>query len=258
METKNVKSLGKMVGVLDCFSTTERSLSVSEIAERTGLPRSTAHRSILALKEVGFLEQERSRDQYRLGMRLFQLGATVLNNLDLQRKARPFCETLNSLTSESVHLCVFDGERMVFVERATGGPTGDQNDTIVMEISPCYCTGVGKATLAFQPQPIIDRVIAAGQDRFTAHTLVEPEALRRELEEIRACGYALDREEHKLNVRCVAAPIRNSAGRVIASVSSSGPAKRMSEERQHELAPYVVSHAEAISKQLGWVPPEQA
>lgn len=253
METKNVKTLGKMVSVLDCFSTTERTLSVSEIAERTGLPRSTAHRSILALKEVGFLEQDRARDAYRLGLRLFQLGATVLNNLDLQRKARPICEALSSLSSESVHLCVFDGERMVFVERAVGGPTGEQNDTIVMEISPCYCTGVGKATLAFQPEPIINRVIAAGQDRFTPHTIVEPSALLEELAGIRERGYALDREEHKINVRCVAAPIRNSSNRVIAALSASGPARRMPEERQLQLAPYVIGHAEAISKRLGWV-----
>ena len=254
METKNVKTLGKLVGVLECFSTTERTLTVTEIAERTGLPRSTAHRSILALKEVGFLEQERARDEYRLGIRLFQFGATVLSNMDLQRKARPYCEALSSLTSESVHLCVFDGERMVFVERATGGPTGDQNDMIVMEISPCYCTGVGKATLAFQDEATINRVISAGQDRFTPHTIVDPDDLRRDLADIRERGYALDCEEHKINVRCVSAPIRNSAGSVFAAISASGPARRMTEANQHRLAPYVVSHAEAISRKLGWVP----
>ncbi|MEZ5845703.1 MAG: IclR family transcriptional regulator [Geminicoccaceae bacterium] len=253
-ETKNIKSLGKLVSVLDCFSTTDRSLTVSKIAERAELPRSTAHRAILALKEVGFLEQDHTRDEYRLGLRLFQLGATVLNNMDLQRVAHPFVEALSALTGEGVHLCVFDGERMVFVERSTGGPTGPQNATITMEISPCYCTGVGKAALAFQSKADIDRVIAAGLMPFTRTTITDPARLHGELDQIRARGYALDLEEHKANVHCVAAPIRNSSGRVFAAVSASGSKKRLTEEALHNFAPYVVSHADAISRRLGYTP----
>ena len=254
IETKSIKTLGKLVGILDCFSTTDRSLTVSEIAARAGLPRSTAHRSILALKEVGFLEQDRTREEYRLGLRLFQLGTTVLNSMDLQREARPFVEALSSLTNESVHLCVFDGERMVFVERSSGGPTGAQNDTITMEISPCYCTGVGKATLAFQNEAVVEKVIAAGLIGYTPHTITDPDRLWAELETIRNQGFSMDREEHKSNVRCVAAPIRNVSGRVFAAVSASGPNRRMDDETLIQLAPYVMSHADAISRRLGYFP----
>jgi DNA-binding IclR family transcriptional regulator len=252
VETKSIKTLGKLIGVLDCFSTTDRSLTVSEIAKRSGLPRSTAHRAILALKEVGFLEQDRAREEYRLGLRLFQLGATVLNSMDLQRVARPFVEALSSMTNESVHLCVFDGERMVFVERSARESSGSPNDTITMEISPCFCTGVGKAALAFQPEPVIERVIASGLIAYTPHTITSHEGLRAELAEIRSRGYALDCEEHRIDVRCVAAPIRNSSGRVFAAVSASGPARRMTLENQHQLAPYVIGHADAISRRLGF------
>jgi DNA-binding IclR family transcriptional regulator len=257
IETKNIKTLGKLVGVLDCFSTTDRSLTVSEIADRLGLPRSTAHRSILALKEVGFLEQDQTRDEYRLGMRLFQFGTTVLHNMDLQREARPFVEALSSLTGGNVHLCVFDGERMVFVERSNGGPTGAQNDTITMEISPCYCTGVGKATLAFQPEPVIEKVITAGLTPYTPHSISNADQLRTELAEIRARGFAYDLEEHKVNVRCVAAPIRNTAGKVFAAVSASGPARLMTDETLARFAPYVVGHADAISRRLGHIPSQK-
>ena len=123
METKNIKSTGKLMSVLECFSTRDRLLTVTEIAARTGLPRSTAHRAILSLKEIGFLDQDASREAYRLGLKLFQLGVTVLHNMDLQTEARPLVESLGSLVGETVHLCVFDGERMVFVERAAGGRT---------------------------------------------------------------------------------------------------------------------------------------
>ena len=253
VETKSIKTLGKLIDVLDCFSTTDRSLSVSDIARRSSLPRSTAHRAIMALKEVGFLEQDRAREEYRLGLRLFQLGTTVLNSMDLQRVARPFVEALSTLARASVHLCVFDGERMVFVERSLGDPSGPSNDTITMEISPCFCTSVGKAALAFQPDAIIEKVIASGLIAYTPSTMTRPDQLRAELGAIRARGYALDREEHRINIRCVGAPISNSAGRVLAAVSASGPAHRMTEEMQHMLAPYVVGHADAISRRLGSV-----
>jgi DNA-binding IclR family transcriptional regulator len=251
--TKNIKTVGKLVSVLECFSTSDRALSAVEIARRIGLPRSTAHRSILALKEIGFLEQDQSRDKYRLGLKLFQLGITMLHNMDLQREARPFVEALNSLTGESIHLCVFDGERMVRVESARGGSTGPHNATITMELSPCYCTGVGKATLAFQPDMTVEKVINSGLTAFTPNTIVDAAELRRELARIRQQGHAFDRGEHVVNVRCVAAPIRNIAARVIGAISVSGPADRMSDERLEKLVPYVMSHAEAISRRLGFV-----
>ena len=142
---------------------------------------------------------------------------------------------------------------MVFVERSLGDPSGPSNDTITMEISPCFCTSVGKAALAFQPDAIIEKVIASGLIAYTPSTMTRPDQLRAELGAIRARGYALDREEHRINIRCVGAPISNSAGRVFAAVSASGPAHRMTEEMQHMLAPYVVGHADAISRRLGSV-----
>lgn len=254
IETKNIKTVGKLLSVLECFSTEDRRLSVMEIAHRTGLPRSTAHRAILALKEVGFLDQDRMRDQYRLGLKLFQLGSIVLHNMDLQREAWPFVEALSSLAQETVHLCVFDGERMVFVESAKGGLTGLNNSTITMEISPCYCTGVGKATLAYQPDHVIEKVIGLGLKPMSPNTLTDPDALRADLAAIRGRGYSIDHGEHEINVHCVAAPIRNVSGQVFAAMSVSGPAERMPVERLHQLAPFVIAHADSVSRRLGCQP----
>ena len=253
VETKSIKSTGKLMSVLECFSTRERLLTVTEIAARTGLPRSTAHRAILSLKEIGFLDQDGSREAYRLGLKLFQLGVTVLHNMDLQSEARPLVESLGSLVGETVHLCVFDGERMVFVERVAGGRTGATNATITMELTPCYCTGVGKATLAFQDEATVRKVMGAGLPRFTPNTLTDPAALAAELAAIRSRGYAFDLGEHKIDVHCVAAPIRASNGRVIGAISISGEAGRLPTARLDRIAPYVMSHAAAISRRLGHV-----
>ncbi len=253
---QNVKSLLKMIAVLDCFSSTDRELSVLQIAQRTGLPRTTVHRLVDSLRTVGFLEQEASRERYRLGLKLFELGSAAITNLPLYREAGPFVDTLAKLSGEIVHLCVFDGTGMVFVEQATD-KARPNNVITTMEGSPCHCTGVGKAALAFQPSAVIDRVIGLGLKPFTRNTIVDPERLRAELAEIRARGYAIDDCEHEPDVRCVAAPIRNSTGRVIAAISVSGNTRRITYERIPELAELVTSHAQLVSVQLGYHPPRE-
>lgn len=252
-----VKSFQKILTILDCFSAVDRSLSVSEIVARSGLPRSTAHRLVLSLREIGLLDQDGARHEYRLGLKLFELGNSVLFNMDIHRESRVIVELLSQVAGETVHLCVFDGWRMVFVDRQVGGRSGPNNSTIVMEASPCHCTGVGKAALAFQSEQVIERIIRLGLPAYTRNTITDPQALRAELAAIRARGYSLDRGEVETGVRCVAAPVRNGAGRVIAAISATGPDRRMPEERLHALAPKVVEHAALLSRRLGHAPPAQ-
>ena len=251
---QSVKSLFKMLVVLEAFSATEPELSVVEIARRTGLPRTTVHRIVDSLRSVGFLEQDASRDRYRLGLKLFELGGSALMNLPLYREAPPFVDTLAKLSGEDVHLCIFDGAQMVFVNRRSQIAPRPHNTVITMEASPCHSTGVGKAALAFQSDVVIDRVIRAGLPRFTPNTIVEPKRLKAELAAIRTRGYSIDDCEHEPELRCVGAPIRNSAGRVFAAVSASGPTKRVTSDRVPELARIVMTHAELLSIRLGYEP----
>ncbi|HWX48356.1 MAG TPA: IclR family transcriptional regulator [Roseomonas sp.] len=243
-----------MLEVLECFSAVDRELSVVEIARRTGMPRTTVHRIVDSLRSVGLVEQEASRERYRLGIKLFQLGNTALMNLPLYREAPPFVDTLAKLSGEVVHLCVFDGSEMVFVERSERSARPN-NAIVTMEASPAHSTGVGKATLAFQDEIVIERILRQGLKRFTARTLVDPDRLRAELAQIRARGYAVDDCEHEPDLRCVAAPIRNSAGKVFAGISVSGPCRRIPLERVEELAKLVIAHADIISVRLGHTPP---
>ena len=251
---QSVKSLFKMLEVLEAFSSTEPELSVVEIARRTGLPRTTVHRIVDSLRSVGFLEQDASRDRYRLGLKLFELGGSALMNLPLYREAPPFVDTLAKLSGEDVHLCIFDGAQMVFVNRRSQIAPRPHNTVITMEASPCHSTGVGKAALAFQSDVVIDRVIRAGLPRFTPNTIVEPKRLKAELAAIRTRGYSIDDCEHEPELRCVGAPIRNSAGRVFAAISASGPTKRITSDRVPELARIVMTHAELLSIRLGYEP----
>jgi len=243
-----LKSLGKIVRILECFSTTDRKLTVAEICDRTGYPRSTTHRLLASLKDVGLLDQDRQRDRYRLGLRLFELGNIVLANMDLHREARPYVEQLGRLTGEVVHLAVFDGRQAIVIHRSN--PSDGSTPLTFIESAPVHCTSVGKAILAFQPATAIDKLIAAGLRRFTEATITDGDVLRAELARTRERGYAVDEGEHQPGLRCCGAPIRNQDGRVFAAVSISGPSWKIPSSETEALARIVVHTANSISANL--------
>lgn len=245
---ERLKSLTKVSRILDCFTTSRRVLSLAEICTRTGYPRSTTHRLLAAMREVGFVEQDRERDAYRLGLRLFELGNTALANLDLHREGRPIVDALHRLTGHAVHLAVFDGLRAVVIER-TEAMAGLARTMV--ENSPAHCTSVGKAILAHQPSGTVARVIQAGLERFTEDTLTEADTLAAELERTRVRGFAIDDGEHQPGLRCVGAPIRNQSGTVFAAISVSAPARDLPMSETGNLGRVVVYHADQISQRLG-------
>jgi DNA-binding IclR family transcriptional regulator len=247
---EGLKSLHKIDRILGCFDLNRRMLTLSEICEATGFPRSTTHRLCASMREIGFLEQENERDAYRLGLRLFELGSTYLANHELHREGSVIVEALHKLTGRTVHLAVFDGLRAVVIQHAETG--GDRRvPSSFVENAPAYCTSVGKAILAHQDAATLDRVIAAGLERLTETTLVTPEALRADLAATRARGYAVDNGEHQPSLRCVGAPIRNASGRIFAAISVSAPSWELKAEEVEEIGTVVAFHANLISQRLG-------
>ena len=246
-----VKSLTKIVRILDAFSPRDRVLSLGEICRRLGYPKSTTHRLLASLRRAGLLDQDAEGEPYRLGLKLFELGSIVLANMDLHREARPFVETLARLSGQAVHLAAFDGRNAVVIQRAEAQPDNALPASFI-ETAPVHCTGVGKAILAFQPEPVIARILAAGLPRHTDATLTDPAALRAALAGIRAAGHAQDDGEHQPGLRCLAAPIRDRAGRVIAAISASGPAWRLPSTDSAALARIVMHAADGISAALGY------
>jgi DNA-binding IclR family transcriptional regulator len=248
---EGLKSLGKVVRVLNCFSTRDRSLTLGEISQRTGLPKATAHRLVASLREVGMLEQDRERDGYRLGLKLFELGNIVLANLDLHREARPFVEQLTRVSGHSVHLAVFDGRQAVVIHRADPHPEG--SPVAFIESAPAHCTSVGKAILAFQPEETVQRLAALGAlVRYTDSTITDPAALATHLAETRERGWSLDEGEHQPGLRCAGAPIRDVTGRVFAAISVSAPVRELPSARLPGAVKLVRHAAAGISAALGW------
>ncbi len=249
----NLKSLVKVVRILESFSTFDRALSLGEICQKAGFPKSTTHRLIASMRDVGLLDQDREGERYRLGLKLFELGNMVLANMDLHREARPFVDALSRVSGQVVHLAVFDGRQAVVIHRSDPGPELG-NAVNFIETAPVHCTSVGKAILAHQTPAVADRVIAGGLPRFTDATVVDEAVLRAALAAIRQQGYAVDDGEHQPGVRCIGAPIRDQGGRVFAAISISGPAWRLPVGEVESLSKIVIHHAGAISLCLGYRP----
>ncbi|WP_058962277.1 IclR family transcriptional regulator [Type-E symbiont of Plautia stali] len=253
----SIKSLTKVLQILECFSQRDANLTPAEIAARTGLPRATTHRLVSSLRDIGLLEQNGKRETYKLGMKLFQLGNLVIQNLDLDSHARPYAAQLQLITGESTHMCIFDGAQMAFVERQEMTSTGNTTITRI-EAALVHCTSVGKAFLAWQSPRLIRKIIADSLPQRTAYTITDGEALEAELARIRERGYALDLQENELNVHCIGAPVRAANGQVFAAISVSGAAERLPLARLEGLSGLVMEMANKISLELGWTPSRPA
>jgi DNA-binding IclR family transcriptional regulator len=150
-----------------------------------------------------------------------------------------------------VHLAVFGGEKAVVIHREEPAP-GGYTPLSLLENAPVHCTSIGKAILAFQPDAVVERIIANGLTRYTDATITDPGRLLDQLAEVRARGYAVDNGEHQPGLRCIGAPIRDQFGRVFASISASASALQSPAEREAGIAQMVIYHADQISQRLGY------
>jgi IclR family acetate operon transcriptional repressor len=243
-EQENTSVLGRAFCLLDAFVPDGREMGLSELAQRTKLAKATVHRLANQLIELGVLE--RSGQRYRPGLHLFELGAMATRQRRLRDVALPFMEDLYEATHETVHLGVVDRTEVVYLEKIVG-PRGSPVATHVGTRKPLYCTGIGKAILAFGDPLLLEAVCSQSMERRTPYTLATRSSLAEELEQIRKEGVAYDREEYNLGTACVAAPIADRDGQVIAAISLTGPTGRFIPSRY---APAVRTAALALSRAL--------
>lgn len=229
--------LGRVDSIIGAFDGADRALTLHELTERTGLPKSTVHRMADQLVELDWLERDVSG--YRIGMRLFEIGGLASRRSRLSDLAYPHLHALSVATGLAVQMAILDGTDVVYLERIP--MRGFALPTRQGGRQPAYCTGLGKAMLAFDEEAT-EEVLAQDLPGRTSRTLTSPSALRIELEQIAATGLAFDHQESYEGLACVAAPLRGS-GRAIAAVSVSGPVARID---LHAVAPLVRDTATAI------------
>lgn len=232
---------GKVMAILEAFAPGGVRLTLTEVCRRAGLPLATGHRLVRELTGGGFLERLPD-GSYRIGMRLWRIGAQASAATGLRELALPHMEELYEATRENVQLAVVSGDKALYLERLRG-PRSVPIVTRVAAELPLHSTGVGQVLLAFAPEEFAERILRAGLPRHTPYTITDPDRMRACLAEIRRAGYAVTREEMTLGSWSVAAPVRDAAGGVLAALSLV--TRRNADLRR--LVPAVVTAADALS-----------
>ncbi len=239
----------KVAAILMAFSFDDPELDLREISRRVELNKSTTCRILRKLMQYRFIEQDPATGLYRLGIRLFELGNLVADNLKLGEVARPYLEALTERVGETSHFAILSGDRIVHLVRIESQQAIRVVPSRLGERYPFHCLSVGKAIVAFLSEEEREALLARAEfEKFTDRTITSRAAFEEELEEIRRCGYALDNEEFIEGIRCIGAPVRGYKGRVIGGISVAGPAMRLTSERIAELIPFVVETAAEISR----------
>lgn len=229
----------------------EGDLRLVDLAARLDDHKSNVQRLLVTLQRHGFVRQDEQSKRYALGLRVLHLASATLANMDLRDAARETMRRLGDLTGETIHLGLYDEPHVVYIDKIESTFPIRMYSRIGAR-AECYCTGVGKAILAFLEEYQLERYLnIVDFTRFTPRTITNAGGLREELTHIRGGGYALDEQEHEEGVRCVAAPIIGFGGEVAGAVSVTAPAFRKSEKDIRNLAPTVLEAADRISANLG-------
>jgi DNA-binding IclR family transcriptional regulator len=235
----------RVLQVFAAFSAERPELTLTEISRRTGLPLTTAHRLVGELAEWGALERA-GDGRYRVGLRLWEVGALAPRGLGLRETAMPFLEDLYEVTRQNVQLAVLDGDEVVYLERLSGRGAVHVLTRVGGRL-PLHATGVGHVLLAFARPELQEQVLAGPLKRYTARTLCDPEDLRRALAEVRRSGVAVTAGHIELVATSVAAPVRGPRDDVVAALSVVVPT---ADSDAMAYVPVVRAAAMGISRRL--------
>jgi DNA-binding IclR family transcriptional regulator len=237
--------LARALQILGAFSPDRPAMTLSELARQTGLPVSTVHRMLAGLVEWGALE--RGDDGcYRIGLRLWEVGALAPRGQGLRERALPFLEDLSQITRENVQLAVREGTELVFVERIAGSGAVPVLTRVGGRFA-LTATGVGLVLLAHAPLEVQEEVLTGPVPSYTPLTVTDPGQLRRMLADVRTSGFAVSDRQVTMDALSVAAPVHDARGAVVAAVSL---VVRHGTAAPHALAPLLRTSARAISRAL--------
>jgi DNA-binding IclR family transcriptional regulator len=249
--TAGVQSVRRAVTILETLADSRNELGVTELGRRLGVHKATASRLVATLAEQGLVEQNPITDKYRLGFGLVRLAAVATSGMELARQARSVLERLAEETGETVNLAVLDRDRVVNIEQITA-PDLVVNVNWVGKRTPLHGTSNGKALLAHLPEPTRARLLRGPLERMTPNTIVDRGLLGAQLKETEVRGYAYTVEELEVGLNAVASPVRDSTGGVVAAVSVSGPAYRLTRSRIPEFGRLVKEAGAEISRRMGF------
>lgn len=247
-----IQSVSHALDVIEQFGVDQEELGVTELSKRLKLHKNNVFRLLATLESRGYIEQNKSTENYRLGLRCLQLGQRYVRQIGLLEQARPVMAEVVKKSKETAVLAVYRSQGMVPVEAVeTHQPV--RIVPAIGELLPLHCTAVGKAHLAFTADDERDHSLPRTLQRYTDKTITERPALLRHLQEVAQKGFAVDAGEHIADVCAVAVPIRDHTRGVVACLAVAGPAYRLTAEHTAAgIVPLVIDAGKQISSRLGF------
>jgi len=245
-------SVLKAVDVLECIASLNEAAGVTEVSRKLRLDKSTAYRILSTLEARGYVNQDADTRRYTLGYKILELSHSASEQSGLKKAAAPVLDAVVKECNEAVHLGIPD-DGAVFYLDSRNCP---QSVGIISRVglrNPIHCTALGKVLLAFMPEDDAREICRREKmKRFTRRTITDFSVLTKELLRIRRLGYAVDNREFSPHGRCLAAPVRNHSGKVIAALSISAPADRLNNKQVKVLSQKIIARAAKISAGLGY------
>jgi IclR family transcriptional regulator, KDG regulon repressor len=251
-------TVGKALDVLDKVAQFGRPVRFSELLSDAAYPKATLYRFLQTLTHQGMLAYDPQSQTYGLGVRLVRLAHAAWAQSSIAPLARPYIDRLSAEVGETIHLAQLDQGQVLYVDKRNAQRPVEMFSQ-AGKVGPAYCTGVGKAMLAFLSEDELSRALDRQSfHRFTEHTLDTPGKLLDELQAIRSRGFAYDREEHEPGIICVAVPILTRAGRAMGALSITSTTARTTLDQLGGLAPQIRETADLIAAEAeSWRFPEE-
>ena len=247
----SIQVIERMMTLLDVLATSPDPVSLKQLAHGTGLHPSTAHRILASMTHARFVERQ-DGGTYRLGIRLLELGHLVKTRINLREVALPFMQKLHEDIGEAINLAVRRDDNIVYIDRTSSGRSLVRVVYLVGDRAPLHITSIGKLFLAEDSSEDLKQYAKrTGLHGNTPHSLTSLTTLEKDLDWVRRHQLAFDNEEAEMGLKCVAAPIRDDEGSLVAGLSVSAPVERHSADWVQRVA----STAEAISRALGYQRP---
>ncbi len=238
--------------IFDILIKKNQPVSIHQLSELLNIYPSSIHRILDTLNYLGYIEKKLDSDTYQIGLRAIELGMVKLNQIDLIKEATPYFEALSKELNENVYVAVlFEGE--VMYEAKKEAPRKISLITHVGTRAPVHSSALGKVLIADLSKK--ERKIFIGNkslQRLTKNTIINKKVLENEIEKVQKLGYATDDEENENEIKCIAAPIKDNNGKVVAAISISGPSYRFTLDKQKSMIKTVIETAKKISSRLGF------
>jgi len=255
MPSQTNQSSEKLLTMIEVMAARQEPLRLQEIAKLCGTNSTTALRFITALQRKNYVAQDIDTGRYYLTFKFCAIGQSISSYTNIRTIAAPFLRSVAHLFKETCNLAIENDMSIMYIEIANSPNQTLLSTQHIGNIAPMHCTGIGKLLLTDYSMTELDHLITIKKlPEFTERTITAKQELLAELDIIRQAGYAFDNEECEVGVRCISAPIRDFTGKIVAGISVSGPAVRMTDEHIYQHLPFLLDTAEQISIRMGWKP----